>query len=65
LPSGQIPFTPQAEKLLELSLREALQLGHNYIDTEHILLRLTREDEGVTAEVLVRLGAGLNRARSP
>ena len=48
-PSGQIPFTQQAEKLLELSLREALQLGHNYIDTEHISLGLTREDEGVAA----------------
>ena len=64
-PSGPIPFTPQAEKLLELSLPEALQLGHNYIDTEHILLGLTREDEGVAAQVLVRLGADPNRARGP
>src|SRR5687767_5508536 len=62
-PSGHIPFTPRAKKVLELSLREALQLGHNYIGTEHILLGLIREGEGVAAQVLVRLGVDLNRAR--
>src|SRR6476661_7981054 len=56
-PSGHIPFTPRAKKVLELSLREALQLGHNYIGTEHILLGLIREGEGVAAQVLVKLGA--------
>jgi ATP-dependent Clp protease ATP-binding subunit ClpC len=61
--SGHIPFTPRAKKVLELSLREAHQLGHNYIGTEHILLGLLREGEGVAAQVLVRLGAELNRAR--
>jgi ATP-dependent Clp protease ATP-binding subunit ClpC len=63
-PSGHIPFTPRAKKVLELSLREALQLGHNYIGTEHILLGLIREGEGVAAQVLVKLGADLNRVRS-
>ena len=62
-PSGQIPFTPRAKKVLELSLREALQLGHNYIGTEHILLGLIREGDGVAAQVLVKLGADLNRVR--
>jgi ATP-dependent Clp protease ATP-binding subunit ClpC len=62
LPS-HIPFTPRAKKVLELSLREALQLGHNYIGTEHILLGLIREGEGVAAQVLVKLGADLNRVR--
>ncbi len=62
-PSGHIPFTPRAKKVLELSLREALQLGHSYIGTEHILLGLIREGEGVAAQVLVRLGADLNRVR--
>ena len=62
-PSGHIPFTPRAKKVLELSLREALQLGHNYIGTEHIQLGLIREGEGVAAQVLVRLGADLNRVR--
>ena len=62
-PTGHIPFTPRAKKVLELSLREALQLGHNYIGTEHILLGLIREGEGVAAEVLVKLGADLNRVR--
>src|SRR5580692_4436622 len=62
-PSGHVPFTPRAKKVLELSLREALQLGHNYIGTEHILLGLIREGEGVAAQVLVRLGADLNRVR--
>ncbi|ACQ81646.1 ATPase AAA-2 domain protein [Beutenbergia cavernae DSM 12333] len=62
-PTGHIPFTPRAKKVLELSLREALQLGHNYIGTEHILLGLIREGEGVAAQVLGKLGADLNRVR--
>jgi ATP-dependent Clp protease ATP-binding subunit ClpC len=60
---GHIPFTPRAKKVLELSLREALQLDHNYIGTEHILLGLLREGDGVAAQVLVRSGVDLNRAR--
>jgi hypothetical protein len=60
---GHIPFTPRAKKVLELSLRESLQFGHNYIGTEHILLGLIREGDGVAAQVLVRLGANLNRVR--
>src|SRR5574340_321726 len=63
VPTGHIPFTPRAKKVLELSLREALQLGHNYIGTEHILLGLIREGEGVAAQVLVKLGADLTRVR--
>src|SRR5947208_6913673 len=63
VPSGHIPFTPRAKKVLELSLREALQLGHNYIGTEHILLGLVREGEGVAAQVLQKLGADLHRVR--
>ncbi|MDQ3537383.1 MAG: ATP-dependent Clp protease ATP-binding subunit [Actinomycetota bacterium] len=62
-PTGHIPFTPRAKKVLELSLREGLQLGHNYIGTEHILLGLIREGEGVAAQVLVKLGADLNKVR--
>jgi ATP-dependent Clp protease ATP-binding subunit ClpC len=62
-PTSHIPFTPRAKKVLELSLREALQLGHNYIGTEHILLGLVREGEGVGAQVLQKLGADLNRVR--
>ena len=61
--SGHIPFTPRAKKVLELALRESIQLGHNYIGTEHILLGLIREGDGVAAQVLVRLGADLNRTR--
>ena len=60
-PSGHIPFTPRAKKVLELSLREALQLGHGYVGTEHILLGLIREGDGVAAQVLVKLGADLDR----
>ena len=60
---GHIPVTPRAKKVLELSLREALQLNHNYIGTEHILLGLLREGEGIAARVLVKLGADLNRVR--
>ena len=62
-PSGHIPFTPRAKKVFELALREALQLGHNYIGTEHILLGLIREGDGVAAQVLVKLGGDLNRVR--
>jgi hypothetical protein len=62
-PTGHIPFTPRSKKVLELSLREALELGHNYIGTEHILLGLLREGEGVGAQVLVKLGAGRDRVR--
>jgi hypothetical protein len=62
-PSGRIPFTPRAKKVLELSLRESLQLGHTYISTEHILLGLIREGDGAAAQVLVTLGADLNRLR--
>src|SRR5215210_6211864 len=62
-PSGHVPCPPRAKKVLELSLREALQLGHNYIGTEHILLGLIREGEGVAAQVLVKLGADLSRVR--
>ena len=62
-PSGHIPFTPRTKKVLELSLRESQQLGHNYIGTEHILLGLIREGDGVAAQVLVKLGADLNRVR--
>jgi ATP-dependent Clp protease ATP-binding subunit ClpC len=61
--AGSPPFTPRAKKVLELSLREALQLGHNYIGTEHMLLGLVREGEGVAAQVLVNLGADLSRVR--
>src|SRR3990170_4247315 len=62
-PRSHIPFTPRAKKVLELSLREALQLGHNYIGTEHVLLGLIREGEGVGAQVLVKRGATLERVR--
>jgi ATP-dependent Clp protease ATP-binding subunit ClpC len=63
-PSGHIPFTPRAKKVLELSLREAMQLGHNYIGTEHILLGLLREGEGVACQALVKLGATLPKVRA-
>ena len=62
-PSGHIPFTPRAKKVLELSLRESLQLGHNYIGPEHMLLGLVREGDGVAAQILVKLGADPNRVR--
>jgi ATP-dependent Clp protease ATP-binding subunit ClpC len=62
-PSGHIPFTRRAKKALELSLRESLQLGHDYIGTEHILLGLLREGDGVAVQVLVKLGADLNQVR--
>jgi ribosomal protein S18 acetylase RimI-like enzyme len=63
-PTGHIPFTPRAKKVLELSLREALQLGHNYIGTEHLLLGLVREGEGVAAQVLRNLGVELEDVRT-
>ena len=63
-PSGHLSFTPRAKKVLELSLRESQQLGHDYIGTEHLLLGLVREGEGVAAQVLVKLGADLSRARA-
>ena len=62
-PSGHIPFTPRSKKVLELSLREALSLGSDYIGTEHILLALLREGDGVAAQVLVGAGVDFNRAR--
>ena len=62
-PSGHIPFTPRAKKVLEYALREALQLGGNFIDTEHLLLALLREGEGIAIQVLVNLGADLDRVR--
>jgi ATP-dependent Clp protease ATP-binding subunit ClpC len=61
--SGHVPFTPRAKKVLEISLREALHLGHNYIGTEHLLLGLVREGEGVAAQVLVQMGAELSAVR--
>src|SRR5512140_211718 len=63
-PQGQIPFTPRAKKVLELALREALSLGHNYIGTEHILLGLVREDEGVAARILLDLDAEPDKIRN-
>jgi ATP-dependent Clp protease ATP-binding subunit ClpC len=60
--SGQIPFTPRAKKVLELALREALSLGHNYIGTEHILLGLVRENEGVAARILLAFDSGPSSA---
>jgi ATP-dependent Clp protease ATP-binding subunit ClpC len=62
-PSGHIPFTPRAKKVLELAQSESKALGHDYIGTEHILLGLIREGDGVAAQVLVKLGADLNRVR--
>jgi ATP-dependent Clp protease ATP-binding subunit ClpC len=63
VPSGHIPFTKRAKKALELSMRESIQLGHSYIGTEHILLGLIREGDGVAAQALVKLGADLNQVR--
>ena len=62
-PTGHIPFTPRGKKVFELSMREALQLGHNYIGTEHLLLGLLREGEGVAAQVLTNLGGDLSSVR--
>jgi ATP-dependent Clp protease ATP-binding subunit ClpC len=61
--AGQIPFTPRAKKVLELSLREALTLGHNYIGTEHVLLGIARESDGVAARILLDKGAGADAIR--
>jgi ATP-dependent Clp protease ATP-binding subunit ClpC len=61
--AGQIPFTPRAKKILEWSLREALELGHNYIGTEHVLLGLMRENEGVAVEVLNGFDADAEKVR--
>ncbi|WP_188043900.1 ATP-dependent Clp protease ATP-binding subunit [Changpingibacter yushuensis] len=63
-PSGHIPFTPRAKKVIEYAMREGLQLGHSYIGTEHLLLGLTREPDGVAAQVLVKLGADMPRVRN-
>ena len=63
-PSGHIPFTPRAKKVIEYAMREGLQLGHSYIGTEHLLLGLTREPDGVAAQVLTKLGADMTRVRS-
>jgi ATP-dependent Clp protease ATP-binding subunit ClpC len=62
--TGQIPFTPRAKKVLELALREALSLGHNYIGTEHILLGLVRENEGVAARILLDFDADAEKIRN-
>ena len=62
-PSGHIPFTPRSKRVLEYSLREAMQLGHNYIGTEHLLLGIIRDGEGVAAQALVKLGADLPKVR--
>lgn len=62
-PLSHLPFSPRAKKVLELSLREALQLGHNYISTEHILLALIREGQGVGTQIIVRLGGNLGVVR--
>src|SRR5438046_3276604 len=61
--TGQIPFTPRAKKVLDLALREALSLGHDYIETEHILLGLVRENEGVGARILLDFGADAEKVR--
>ena len=61
--SGQIPFTPRAKKVLELALREGLALGHNYIGTEHVLLGLVRENEGVAARILLEFDADADKVR--
>jgi ATP-dependent Clp protease ATP-binding subunit ClpC len=62
--TGQIPFTPRAKKVLELALREALALKHNYIGTEHVLLGLARENEGVAARILLDFGVDAERIRN-
>jgi ATP-dependent Clp protease ATP-binding subunit ClpC len=64
VPPGQIPFTPRAKKVLELSMREALALGHNYIGTEHILLGLMRENEGVACRILLDFDADADKIRA-
>jgi ATP-dependent Clp protease ATP-binding subunit ClpC len=64
VPVGQIPFTPRAKKVLELSMREALSLGHNHIGTEHVLLGLARENDGVAARILLEFGADAEKIRN-
>lgn len=64
MPTGQIPFTPRAKKVLELALREALGLGHNYIGTEHVLLGIVRENAGVAARILLDFDADAERVRN-
>src|SRR3989338_4300870 len=61
--SGDIPFTPKAKKVMELAMDEAVSLGHNYIGTEHLLLGLLREGEGIASQVLINLGLDLNKVR--
>jgi ATP-dependent Clp protease ATP-binding subunit ClpC len=61
--SGQIPFTPRAKKVLELSLREAISFGHNYIGTEHILLGIVRENDGIASQIMLGLGADAEMVR--
>jgi ATP-dependent Clp protease ATP-binding subunit ClpC len=61
--TGQIPFTPRAKKVLELSLREAISLGHNYIGTEHILLGIARENDGIASQVMLGFGADADTVR--
>jgi hypothetical protein len=63
-PGGRIPFTPRAKKVMELALRESLQLRHNALGTEHLLLGLIREGDGLAAQILVKLGADLQQLRS-
>lgn len=63
-PSGHIPFTPRAKKVIEFAMREGLQMGHSYIGTEHLLLGLTREADGVAAQVLIKLGADMPTVRN-
>jgi hypothetical protein len=62
--TGQIPFTPRAKKVLELSLREAMSLGHTLIGTEHVLLGLARENEGIAARILLAFGVDAERLRN-
>src|SRR3989338_7748588 len=62
--SGDIPFTPKAKKVMELAMDEAVSLGHNYVGTEHLLLGLLREGEGVASQVLINLGLDLNKVRN-
>jgi ATP-dependent Clp protease ATP-binding subunit ClpC len=62
--TGQIPFTPRAKKVLELALREAMSLGHNYIGTEHVLLGIVRENEGVAARILIDFDADADKIRN-
>jgi ATP-dependent Clp protease ATP-binding subunit ClpA len=64
VPSGQIPFTPRAKKVMEMALRESLSLGHNYIGTEHLLLALVRENEGVAARILLDFDADAEKLRN-